>query len=204
MRFFSTFCILLIGYFTYQALFSQDAEPINDEEIKEVLKSDSRQTSNLKRSLERVLPKIKDGTIRGHTPSPNVVIIEQDPNDVGMDSDDVIDRLESMKNASELEGLDFARWAIFTAPHSSEDKEKIFNHAVQILRPQQAALLSRDALTLSGMPQLYPRAMGVYTQGMGQAQIESFVQEIWTQSQDQNLKDFLYDYASARGLNLPE
>lgn len=137
-----------------------------------------------------------------HTPGPNVVVVE--PGSNHLETFEVIERLENLKHAPDEEGLSFARWALLSGKYSQDDKEKIFNSAVQFLPTRHSSMLARDMLVMGGIPDLYPKAIAVHTQGMSQQQLGNFLREVSKDAKDEKLKDVLEEFASSHSLKISQ
>lgn len=201
MRIFWPLFFLLIGYFSYDAFFKQETKPLADEELQEVLKSGSAEATKFKASLARVLPKMKQNPLGGLTPGPHVVIIKNTA--TKMDMIDALDRMEVLKDNVEEEGLSFANWFLSSPDYSPDEKEEFFKEAIKLLPTDATAILTLGVLYQGAHPELYKMALSTHTTGFSEEQAQRVLVDVLANMKDEELRDILYDYAYARGINLP-
>lgn len=201
MKILVSLCILLLGYFVYRELSDKHISPLDQEELGQVLKSNSSEAMQLKASFQQVLPYVgSQNSIRSFETGPHVVVIGSSPNE--LDSESVVEKLKGFADSKEQQGLDYARWALFTADYTPDEKEHIFNEATQILSQQEITLLAQDVLLKGAHRSLLERATKVGLAHLNENQAKDVMRSILQSSQDENVRDVLIEYASGRNLNI--
>lgn len=157
-------------------------------------------TAKITKGLKSILPEDTDPNLGKHEDSAHVVVIK--PSENRMTADDVVDRIELLKDKKEHEALDFARWSMFSenAKYSTEEKERFLETALEVLSTQESRMLLNDVLLIGNRPALYDKALTTVGQGMTPDELKSFVQEFLKRNPNAEAKAAVINYAASRNL----
>jgi hypothetical protein len=100
--------------------------------------------SSITNSLSSILPGKSEDTaeLKKHESGEHVVVIKSEQNHTKVE--DAIERIENLKDKQENEGIDFARWTLFSenAKYSAAEKERILEKASELLTARMRTLLT--------------------------------------------------------------
>ncbi len=184
MRIFSYLILILAGFFLLRNCFGEKRKR---ETLKDLLAPSSTESQKLTESFERVLPKMEG--------SKNLHLVRVKDRHHRLDVIDVLDKLDSLRGNTELEGLLYARSILLSREYTAEEKEEVLEHVTEVLSPHEISLLSRDLLFIGNETALYPIALEMHTKGLSRPQVEAFVRELLRERNDELLRDAVLDFA---------
>lgn len=135
-----------------------------------------------------------------HVEGDHVVVIKSEVQHVEVE--DAIERIELLKDRKDHEGLDFARWTLFSenAKYSAEEKERILEKAAEILSAEQVNMLGRDVLYVGQVPELYEPALQILTKNMNRKQTENLIKEVLQKRAEPKVRSAVIEFAATKNI----
>ena len=156
--------------------------------------------SKIKNSVQNIMPGGEKNNLGRHEDSPHVVVIKNNP--VKIDVDDAADRIESLKDSKENEGLDFARWTLFSenAQYTVAEKQQLLERIKEVMPPEHVTMILKDIILVGNVPELYDDAITTLGQGMSKEELEGFVREVLARKPNPEAKAAVVEYAATRNI----
>ena len=156
--------------------------------------------SKIKNSVQNIIPGGEDKNLGRLEESPHVVVIKNNP--VKMDVEDAADRIEALKDSKEEEGVDFARWTLFSenSQYTVAEKQQLLERIKEVMRPDDVKMILKDIILVGQVPELYDDAMTSLGQGMSKEQLEGFVREVLASEPNPEAKAAVIEYAATRNI----
>ncbi|MES2527182.1 MAG: hypothetical protein V4598_08835 [Bdellovibrionota bacterium] len=159
--------------------------------------------SGIQKTLQGLLPgnkKEESPQLGRHENTQNIVVLNSEPQHVEVE--DAIERVELLKDGKDHEGLDFARWTLFSenAKYTAEEKERILERASEILNADQVSMLNRDVLYVGKVPELYETALTTLSKNMNREQTENLIKEILQKRAEPKVRSAVIEFAATKNI----
>ncbi len=158
--------------------------------------------SSLKKTITGILPgkKSDEPNLDRHEESPHVVVINSSPTQIEVE--DAMERIENLKDNKDHDGLDFARWTLLSenAKYTPDEKERLYDKAVEVLPMAEVAMLSRDILFVGNTPELNEKALIFLTKDMGKDDFKALITEILTRRKEPEVRAGVIEFAASKNV----
>lgn len=191
-----SFSVALIVVLAYN-MWGEDSPIPDDSGGKESL------GSSISKSISNILPGGGEKTpekLGRHKEGENVVVIQ--PSSQEIEVEDAIERIENLKDSKEHEGLDFARWTLFSenAKYTPAEKERILERASELLPMEEVSSLHRDVLYVGKEPALFEESLNFLSKSMNQAETENLIKDVLGRRQEPAMRTAIIQFAASKNI----
>ena len=177
-----------------------DHVALSESDLKSVLVRGGDDEKKLQQSFSRILPKLSDKSSSSDlTNDGSIVYIKHDGTQES--ADQVIEKIESLSQDKEMEGLTYVRMQILSGRYSSDKVEEMVDAAAKSLAGNEFHVLADDIVRSSTDPILVRKALTIKTKFMDKTQVKNFLHGIYPQLSEEQ-KGLVEDFAASAGVPL--
>lgn len=184
---------LLLAYFCYQELFVSEVDALDGRELESLLKSDSAESRKLKASFNQILPQVDKKEFK-----PDALHVSS-PRKVESTPAEAIEHFQDLMEDNQYEAMTYLRWVLFTSQFSGEEKDEVFAGALPLVSREEVISLSRVIVARNSEPPVLRRALSLSIQDMEHAAAETFLKNLYLQSDFPELRNVIKDFANSQG-----
>lgn len=181
-------CIILIGFFAYESL---RKERLRDQDLQSFLRSKNSESSELEKSLEKILPKVKKEKVTSEEGVESHKTIDI----ATMNSEELQQEFQKQWKEHPDLGLDFLRKVFFEQSVFSDTKEELLEQLSQGDFPLvELRYLTREILGRPAEPEIFNLALQIHSIDMSVADKKRLAKELLERTHDPQLRAIVLDF----------